>query len=82
MIKKAQLVGLDDTDERRHIKALALYQRVRQTLDKQLDSVKEHYKTLLGDQVDVLDGEHETPTRTLSQHERERRIAMQVAKTS
>jgi hypothetical protein len=82
MIKKAQLVSLDETDDRRHTKALALYQKVRQTLNKQLESVREHYKTLVGDQVEAIDRDDGTPLRTLSQHERERRIAMQVASAS
>jgi E3 ubiquitin-protein ligase SHPRH len=82
MIQKGQLLILDDSDLQRHIKALALYERVRDRVTKQLVPVRQHLKELIGDATDVVDDDDETPERTLSQQERDRRQAMANARTS
>ena len=82
MIHKAQLHILDEDDRIRHVKALGLYEKVRDRVMKQLGTVRNHLKELLGDQAESDDDEDVTPARNLSQHERDRRAALTAAQLS
>ncbi|WWC67711.1 uncharacterized protein I206_101623 [Kwoniella pini CBS 10737] len=81
MIKKAQLTSHNEEDELRYLTALNLYDKVKTTLSKQLTSVHEHLKNLLGDREDTVDIDG-TPDRQQSQQERERILAIQATKAS
>ncbi|WWC59243.1 uncharacterized protein I303_101793 [Kwoniella dejecticola CBS 10117] len=80
-IRKAQLTLLDEKDDLRYLTALNLYEKVRTTLEKQLTSVKNHLKDLIGDREDTIEIDS-TPDRQQSQQERERVLAIQTTKSS
>ncbi|OCF41195.1 hypothetical protein I317_05025 [Kwoniella heveanensis CBS 569] len=81
MVRKAQLSITNEVDDVRYLTALNLYEKVRTTATSQLERLREHLKTLLGGQEDVIDLEREaTPDRAQSQQEREKTLAISAAR--
>ncbi|WWC87137.1 uncharacterized protein L201_002023 [Kwoniella dendrophila CBS 6074] len=79
MIKKAQLTVLNEADGVRHLTALNLYEKVKTTLTKQLGSVREHLKQLLGGKDDITEFERDhTPDRQTTQQEKEKSTEISI----
>nr|XP_019047438.1 E3 ubiquitin-protein ligase SHPRH [Kwoniella bestiolae CBS 10118]OCF26368.1 E3 ubiquitin-protein ligase SHPRH [Kwoniella bestiolae CBS 10118] len=81
MIKKAQLVILNENDDVRYLTALNMYEKVRTTLNKHITPVREHLKGLLDGREDSAELDRgDTPERHQSQQEREKAQAIMTAK--
>ncbi|WVQ69001.1 uncharacterized protein L199_007213 [Kwoniella botswanensis] len=81
MIKKAQLLILDEKDEVRYLTAINIYEKVRTILDKQLAPVREHLKELLGGREDTAElDRNNTPESHQTQQEKEKALAITTAR--
>lgn len=88
MVRKAQLLVLDENDSTRYLKAAAvrylvlqalttqLYEKIRDRVTKQLEPVRQHLERLIGNREDDGDDHDETPERNMSQQEKERASAI------
>ncbi|ODO03141.1 hypothetical protein I350_05986 [Cryptococcus amylolentus CBS 6273] len=82
IIRQAQLIILDEQNDLRHLQALALYDRVRHSIDRYMESVQQELNKLLGGrgEGEVSDNEYDVGDLSdrLSQQEKAKRTAIMI----